>query len=199
MKVKNLGHVISPEGIQPIAKRVKDLKNLKLPETEREVMNALGCLEFYSCDIKKFHVDSQPFYNLTKCWTLFHWTHEHEKLIQSIEDRINEDTIIAVPFTDYPFHIHVDSSDVGTDCILMQQFSEGKRIISFNSRFFDKAEQKMSTFHKELCGVFSTLQTYEHYISLDLLFLCTYIVITNQYFIYGDKKDNYHVSSSGTK
>ena len=28
-KVKFLGHFISPEGIQPIAKRVKDLKNLK--------------------------------------------------------------------------------------------------------------------------------------------------------------------------
>ena len=33
-KVKFLVHVISPEGIQPIAKRVKDLKNLKLPESQ---------------------------------------------------------------------------------------------------------------------------------------------------------------------
>ena len=30
-KVKFLGHVISPDGIQPIAKRVKVLKNLKTP------------------------------------------------------------------------------------------------------------------------------------------------------------------------
>ena len=30
-KVNFLGHVISSEGIQPIAKRVKDLKNLKSP------------------------------------------------------------------------------------------------------------------------------------------------------------------------
>ena len=46
----------------------------------------------------------------------------------------------------------------------MQQFPEGKRIVSFNSRVFDKAEQKMSTLHRELCGIVSTLQTYEHYI-----------------------------------
>ena len=31
-KVKFLGHVISPEGIQPIAKRVDALRNLKSPE-----------------------------------------------------------------------------------------------------------------------------------------------------------------------
>ena len=75
-----------------------------------------------------------------------------------------EDTILAVPSTDYPFHIHVDSLDVGTGCILIQQFREGKRIISFNSRLFDKAEQKMSTLHRELCGRVSALQTFEHYI-----------------------------------
>ena len=40
-KVKLLGHVISPEGIQPIAERVKDLKNLKLPESKRDVMKIL--------------------------------------------------------------------------------------------------------------------------------------------------------------
>ena len=69
-----------------------------------------------------------------------------------------------MPFTDYPFHIHVDSSNVGTGGILIQQFPEGKCIISFNSRIFDKAEQKMSTLHRELCGIVSDLQTYEQYI-----------------------------------
>ena len=109
-------------------------------------------------------MDSQPFYDLIKDSTPFHWTHEHEKLFQSIKDRISEDTILAVPSTVYPFHIHVDSSNVGTGCILIQQFPEGKRIISFNSRIFDEAEQKMSTLHRELCGIVSALQTYEHYI-----------------------------------
>ena len=162
-KVKFLGHVISPEGIQPIAKRVKDLKNLKSPE-KKDVMKVLGCLGFYSCYIKNLHVDSQPFHNLIKDSTPFHWTHEHEKLSQSIKDRISEDTILAVPPTDYPFHILVDSSNVGTGSILIQHSPEGKRILSFNSRSFDEAEQKLSARHRELCGMVSALQTYEHYI-----------------------------------
>ena len=60
-KVKFLGHVISPQGNQPIAKRVKDLKNLKSPESKRDVKKVLGCLGFYSCYIKNLHVDNQPF------------------------------------------------------------------------------------------------------------------------------------------
>ena len=154
-KVRFLGHVISPDGIQPIAKRLKDLKNLKSPESKRDVMKVLGCLGCYNCYIKNLHVDSQPFYDLIKDSTPFQWTHEHEKLFQSIKDRISEDTILAVPSTDYRFHIHVDLSSVGTGCILIQQFPEGKRIISFNSKICDKAEQKISTLHRELCGIVS--------------------------------------------
>ena len=163
-KVKFLGHVISEQGIQPLAKRVQDLKNLKSPESKRDVMKVLGCLGFYSCYIKNLHVDSQPFYDLIKATTPFKWTKEHEDLFTDIKSRICEDTILAVPSTEYPFHIHVDSSNVGTGCILVQQFPEGKRIVSFNSRVFDKAEQKMSTLHRELCGIVSAFQTYEHYI-----------------------------------
>ena len=148
-KVNFLAHVISPDGIQPIAKRVKDLKNLKSTESKRDVMKVLGCLGFYSCYIKNLHVDSQPFYDLIRDSTPFQWTLEHEKFFPSIKDRISEDTILAAPSTDYPFHIHVDSSNVATGCILIQEFPEGKRIISFNSRIFDEAEQKISTPHKD--------------------------------------------------
>ena len=163
-KVKFLGHVISPDGIQPIAKRVDALRNLKSPQSKRDAMRVLGCLGFYSCYIQNLHVYSQPFFDLIKDSTPFHWTEKHETMFHAFEGRIHKETVLANPSTDYPFHIHVDSSNVGTGCILIQQVHEGKRIISFNSREFDKAEQKMSTLHRELCGIVSTLETYEHYI-----------------------------------
>ena len=159
-KVKFLGHVISPGGIKPIAKRVKDFKNLKSPECKRDIMKVLGCLGLYRCYIKNLHVDSQPNYDLLKDSTSFPWTEEHERLFQSIKDRISEDTTLAPPpSTDYSFHINVDSSNVGTCCILIQQFPERKRTISLNSRVVNKAEQKKSTLQRELCGTVSALQT----------------------------------------
>ena len=59
-KVKFLGHVISPDGIQQIAKRVDALRNFKSPQSRRDVMKIVGCLGFYRCSIKNLHVDSQP-------------------------------------------------------------------------------------------------------------------------------------------
>ena len=70
-KVNFFGHVISSESIQPIAKRVHDLKNLKSPECKWDVMKVLGCLGFYSCYIKNPHVDSKSFYDLIRDSTSF--------------------------------------------------------------------------------------------------------------------------------
>ena len=81
-KVKFLGHVISQDGIQPVAERMQDLKNLKSPECKRDVMKVLGCLGFYSCYIKSLHVDSQPFYELIKDTTPFKCTKQSEALFK---------------------------------------------------------------------------------------------------------------------
>ena len=113
-KVKFLGHVISSEGIQPIVKRVKDLKNPKSPECKRDVMKVLGCLGFYSCDIKNLHMDGKAFYDLIRGFTSFHWTEEHEKIFPLINDRFSEDTILAIPSTEYAFQIQVVLSNVGS-------------------------------------------------------------------------------------
>ena len=136
-KVLFLGQVNSEQGIQPVAKRVKDLHNLKSAESERFVMKVFGCLGFYGCYVKNLHLNSQPFCELINDTTLFKWTDQHEESFNEIKSRISDDTILAVPSIEYPLHIHVHSSNVGTGCILDQQFPEGKRIVSFNSRLFD--------------------------------------------------------------
>ena len=91
------------------------------------------------------------------------------------KDRISEDTVLAIPDPRYPFHVHVGASSIGVGSVLVQEFPAGKRIVSFNSCVYTKNEQKMSTTARELCGVISALQTYEHYIigSPDPLYLYT--------------------------
>ena len=79
-----------------------------------------------------------------------------------IKDRIDDGTIHAVLSIDYPIHIDVDSSNVGAGCTLIQHFPEEKRRFFFNSRNFDKTENKVSTLPREPCGIVSASQTCEH-------------------------------------
>ena len=119
---------------------------------------------FYSIYIINFHVDAKCLYELANTATKFLWLPCHEAAFQKFKDRFCHDIANAIPNTDYPFHIHDDSSKVGTGCILTQDSPDGKRTVSANSRVFDKAEHKMSPQHCELCGIISALQTYELYI-----------------------------------
>ena len=163
-KVKFLGHMISGKGISPVAKKVEELKKLKSPENKRDVLKVLGCLNFYSRYIRNLHVNSKPFYELIKDETIFEWTAEHEKLFQRMKDEISADTTLAIPNEKYPFFIHTDASIWGAGAILVQKLPKGKRIVSFNSRVFDKHEQQMSTLYRELAAVIFALQTYEYVI-----------------------------------
>ena len=160
-KVKFLGHVVSEEGLSPIASRIDDIKNLKSPESKTEVLGVLGVMGFYSTYIINFHVDAKCLYELANTENKFQC---HEAVFQKLKDRFCHDIANAIPNTDYPFHMHADSSNVGTGCILIQAFPDGKKIVSAISRVFDKAEQKMSPQHRELFGIISALQTYEFYI-----------------------------------
>ena len=85
-------------------------------------MIVLGCLGFYSMYIKNLHVDYNPFYDPSRTETKFVWTTEHEKLFNDIKDRISEDTILAIPDTKHPFHVHVDASSIGVGSIPVQEF-----------------------------------------------------------------------------
>ena len=163
-KVRFLGHVISKSGLSPIASLIDDIRNLKTPESKTEVLRVLGMVGFYHTYILNFHIDAKPLYDLTKDTTLFKWLPEHEKVFTDLEQRFCHDISNAFPSNDYPFHIHADSSNLGTGCVLIQDFPDRKRMISANSRVFDKAEQKMSPQHRELCGIISALQTYEFYV-----------------------------------
>ena len=70
-------------------------------------MRVLGSLGFYSTYIKNLHVDCKPFYDLIKEETVFKWTPEHEALFQDIKSRLSQDTILAIPKAEYPFHVNV--------------------------------------------------------------------------------------------
>ena len=60
-KWKFLGHVVSSEEIQPIAKWVKDLKDLKSPEFNRDVMKMLGGLGYLQLLHQKYSRRQQTF------------------------------------------------------------------------------------------------------------------------------------------
>ena len=152
-------------------------------------MKVLGCLGFYSCYINNLHVDSKTFYDLIGDSTSFHWNEEHEKIFQMIKERISEDTILAIPFTESPLHIHVDSSNIGTGCFSIQQFL--RETGSSPSILVFLIKQNRKCLHSTgNCVGLSQRYKITSITLLDLLFQYTCIVTINTSSTYGDAREN---------
>ena len=159
---KLLGDIMPPQGIQPIAIKVRDLKKLKSPKSKRDVMKVLECLGFYSWYFKNLHVDSQTFYELIKGSTLSSGQLNTRNFSNQLRTRSVETLSLLCFLLNIPLTFRW-SRPMLEPAVLSQQFPEGELVISFICRIFDTVEHKMSTLHRELFGIVLALQTYEHY------------------------------------
>ena len=76
-------------------------------------------------------------YELANSYDKFQWLPYHKKKFQKLKAQFREDISNAIPNVNYPIHIHADFSIGVTGCILIQDFPEGKRMVSANSTVFD--------------------------------------------------------------
>ena len=193
---KFLGHVISPDGIQLIAKRVDALRNLKSPQSKQDVMKVSGCLGFYSCYIKNLHVDSQPCYDLIKDSTQFQWTEEHEELFNFIKDRIHKDRVLAVPNTRF---ISMWTLPTSVEVVSSSNNSLRERELSrLTLVYLTKQNKRCPPFTENYVESYHLSRHTNTAIS-DPHFPFISIAIRNQFFIYGDASDNSRIAFSDTK
>ena len=161
-------------------------------------MKLLGSLGFYNCYIKNLHVDGQPFYELIKDTTPFKWTDQDEELRKQIKTWISGDTLLAVPSIEHSFHIHIDSSNAGTGCLLVQQFPEGKGIVSLILEFSITLNRRCQP------SIVKYMRWYLQYKRLYIIFLAHFFrsissLITNQLVASGEETDNNPTNFSNTK
>ena len=149
-KVRFLGRFISKDGLSAIASRMDGIGNLKNSRMKTEVLRFLGVMGFYNTYIFNFPINAKPLFDLTKDTTLQMVTRARKRYFRTLNKDCHE-IFNAFTSNDYPLPIHAESYNLGTGCVLIQDIPDRKRMIYANSRVFDKAEQKMSPQHRELC------------------------------------------------
>ena len=134
--------------LSPVTSRIAVIQNLKPSESKFDVLSVLGAMGFYANYNINYHICAKPLYDLVKNESNFERLDSHQQILDKLKSKFARDISVNLK---YPFHIHADSSNLGTCNILIQQFPEGKWIVSANSRIFGKREQKISQQHRELC------------------------------------------------
>ncbi|TPX38482.1 hypothetical protein SeLEV6574_g07767 [Synchytrium endobioticum] len=103
------------------------IKNWGVPTTVRELRTFLGTVNFYRPFVQRLSVTAKPLFDLTKKATKFTWTEEADEAFGKIKEIIAQDIVLMFPDPNKAFHLHFDSSDVGTGAVL-QQFDQNNRL-----------------------------------------------------------------------
>ncbi|GKB05664.1 putative reverse transcriptase domain-containing protein [Tanacetum coccineum] len=128
--VEHLRHVINGNGIHVDPSKIGAVKNQKAPRTPFEKCKA------------------------------FDWGKEQELAFQTLEDKLCNAFVLALPDGPEDFVVYFDASGLGLGCVLMQR---GK-VIAYASRQLKIHEKNYTTHDLELGAVVFALNIWRHYL-----------------------------------
>lgn len=161
-----LGQVIDAETdvgstlIRSDPKHVMALLEFPTPTSPASLRRFLGIAVFLQPLLPNYACIAAPLYELTKKDVTWHWSQEHENVFQSLKRILSTEPYVALPNGDDPFDLRVDASAVCLGGALLQRTSRGEKVIAYLSRKFSEAEQRWSTWERELFALVYAVKQY---------------------------------------
>lgn len=115
-----LGHIISPQGIEPDPGKVEAIKRLIPPTTVSFVRSFVGLVGYYRKFIKNFSEVARPIYELLKKGQPFQWKRDQQEAFEILKKRLMTAPILAYPNFKQTFILATDASYNGYGATLSQ-------------------------------------------------------------------------------
>ncbi|GJZ82344.1 putative reverse transcriptase domain-containing protein [Tanacetum coccineum] len=141
-------------------RKIEAVKNWKAPRTPIEVRSFLGLAGYYRRFIENFSKIAKSLTILTQKCKTFDWGEEQELTFQTLNDKLCNAPILALPDGPEDFVVYYDTSGIGLGCVLMQR---GK-VIAYASRQLKIHEKNYTTHDLELGAVVLALKIWRHYL-----------------------------------
>ncbi|BES87356.1 Reverse transcriptase (RNA-dependent DNA polymerase) [Nesidiocoris tenuis] len=162
--VSFLGHTISAKGISSSTDKIKAILSYPKPKTVGELKRFLGMINFYH----RFHRNMaalQAPLNLRGTYpskTPLHWTPEMDEAFEKCRQALASDTTLAFPDPDAELSIMTDASNTTIGGAVNQTSNGVTRPLAFFSRRLTSAEEKYSTYDRELLAIYATIQRFAY-------------------------------------
>jgi hypothetical protein len=157
-KLEYLGYWLTPKGIQPLARKIEAILNLKSPTTLRQLRSFLGMVNYYRDMWKRRSHLISPLTELTIKGKKFNWGEPQEKAFKEIKSILAKETMLTFPDFTKTFHVHADSSEYQLGAVI----SQDTKPIAFYSRKLNKAQKNYTVGEREMLGLIETLREYRN-------------------------------------
>ena len=166
-QVKFYGHNITDRGIQPSEDKLRSIKNLKTPESAKELQTILGMVTYLNRFSTKLAVLTAPLRELTKKGIHFRWEQHHQAALDAVKQEMSRTTTLWFydPDPTVVTTLQCDASQQGLGAWLRQVDQNGNdRVVAMTSRALTQAETRYSNIERECLAVMYGLEKFEYYL-----------------------------------
>ena len=163
--VKYLGHIVGQGQVRPLDAKIQTIVKYPIPTSRKELARFLGMAGYYRNFCLNFSDIAAPLTNLLSKKVKFVWTDDCQLAFDKVKLLLQKSPVLKSPDYEKPFKLIIDSSDVGTGSVLVQEASDGlDHPVSYFSKKFLKYQKNYSVVEKETLGLVLALEHFHVYL-----------------------------------
>ena len=172
-----LGFQVDQHGIRPLDDKVQAIRDFPLPPTQRKLRQFLGLINFYHRFLPSCAQTLQPLHDLLKTApkgnTPLTWTDGALTAFRDSKEALAAASLLVHPQPDAPTCILTDASNTAVGAVLQQRIDNKWCPLAYFSRKLNSAQQKYSTFDRELLGIYLSIQHFRYFVEGRDFFIVT--------------------------
>lgn len=159
-KIKFLGHIITPEGVEMDPTRIEAITDFPEPRNLKELRSFLGLVNYDRRFCQSFSELTVPLTNKLKKGIAWVWVSEDRRAFDNIKEAFLKVTLLQHPRPDLRFYVQADASQYAIGAILFQKdpASGNRLVIAYTSRSLNNAEVRYCITEKEALAVIHALR-----------------------------------------
>ena len=164
-RVEYLGYLITPNGLQPITKHVRAVKEFPVPRNVKEVRQFVGLASYYRRFVRGFSKIAEPIYALTKKGAVFQWSADCQSAFEELKTQLVEAPVLSFPDFAKSFILETDASIKGLGAVLSQLQDDGlAHPVAYASRSLTKGEKSYAITELETLAVVWSITHFHAYL-----------------------------------
>lgn len=157
--VKYLGHIIENNTISPLKDNLISIKEFPIPNTQKQVRQFLGKINFYNKYIEKSSILLDPLHNLLRKGEKFVWSKECNESFESVKLLLCSKPVLSIFDKNLPIYVYTDASIKGIGAILKQQQENGEiKPVAY----FSKNQKKKKAINLECLAIKEAIKYWQY-------------------------------------
>ncbi len=163
--VEYLGHRISKDGLQPMDRKIRALRDAPVPRNVSQLKSFLGMLNYYNTFLPNHSHNLAPLHKLLQKNTPWIWGPEHQEAFDTAKVTLTSDKTLAHFDPEKELILACDASPYGLGVVLSHKFEDGaEKPIAYASRTLAPAEKRYSQLDKEGLAIIFGVKRFHQYL-----------------------------------